>query len=183
MWNIYWSKLSRPKLWPRPVRPSDLFIDHASGFKWEFQIDIEHIFIDPVWISQQGLQKGWISLDSLLTSPIADNVIGWVTTCQLCLWVFRCLKIIESYIDIEKGCAQKRPGQTVLFLVLLGYFSTKRCLPSGEQEWKTKKKSFVYQATKSWWPRQTIKHWKHIAAVFVLLLLWQVYMMVSSAWR
>ena len=163
MWNRYWSKLSRPKLWPRPVRPSDLFIDHASGFKWEFQIDIEHIFIDPVWISQQGLQKGWISLESLLTSPIADNAIGWVTTCQLCLWVFRYLKIIESDIDIEKGCAQKRTDQSVLLngsfrFYILGYFSTKRCLPSGEQEWKTKEKSFVYQATKSWWPRQIIKH-------------------------
>ena len=56
------------------MHPSDLFIDHASGFKWEFQIDIEHIFIDPVWISQQGLQK--IFLDTLLITPIADNVIG-----------------------------------------------------------------------------------------------------------
>ena len=83
--------------------------------------------------------------------------------CQRCLWVFRYLKIIESDIDIEKGCAQKRTDQSVLLngsfrLYILGYFSTKRCLPSGEQEWKTKEKSFVYQATKSWWPRQIIKH-------------------------
>ena len=82
------------------MHPSDLFIDHASGFKWEFQIDIEHIFIDPVWISQQGLQK--IFLDTLLTTPIAENVI------QRCLWVFKYLKTIETDIDIKKGMRSKK---------------------------------------------------------------------------
>ena len=54
--------------------------------------------------------------------------------CQRWLWVFRYLKIIESdTISPPKVFAERRARM------------------------KEKEKSFVYQATKSWWPRQIIK--------------------------
>ena len=63
-------------------------------------------------------------------------------------------------LTLKRDALKKELINLFFWTYISGYirvFLHQKCLPSGEQEWKTKEKSFVYQATKSWWPRQIIK--------------------------
>ena len=111
--------------------------------------------------------------------------------CQRCLWVFRYLKIIESDIDIEKGCAQKRTDQSVLlngsFRLYQGISPPKDVCQAASKNERQKRNLLFTRRPKVGGHDKSLNifHWKHIAAVFVLLLLWQVcnYPIVLSAWR